>query len=81
MTTTEPPAKGFETKSNQPGYQLGGQPAAEHGPDGIQPGYSNSEGPDGDDGTSVFDAPEESAKGGAKRSSSSSTAAKTSDSK
>ena len=59
--TTQPPAEGFETKDypgaipGRPGYQLADQPLPEHGPDGIQPGYSNSEGREGDDGASVFD--------------------------
>jgi hypothetical protein len=65
MTTTEqPPAEGFETKSSvlpgiaqpgTPGYQLAGQPTPEHGEDGLQHGYSNSAGMEGDDGKNVFD--------------------------
>lgn len=64
MTTTEPPAEGFETKSTAmsgiaqpgtPGYQMAGQPAPEHGEGGLQYGYSNSAGMEGDDGKSVFD--------------------------
>jgi hypothetical protein len=62
MTDTEnqPPAD-METKSTvgsgisqpgTPGYQIEGQPQPEHGPDGIQYGYSNSPGREGDDGTS-----------------------------
>lgn len=60
MTTTEPPVEGFETKSTgaavpgTPGYQMAGQPASEHGEGGLQAGYTNSEGMDGDDGSSIF---------------------------
>lgn len=60
MTTTEPPVEGFETKSTgaavpgTPGYQMAGQPASEHGESGLQVGYSNSEGMEGDDGSSIF---------------------------
>lgn len=78
MTTTEPPAEGFETKSTvasgiaqpgTPGYQMAGQPAPEHGEDGLQYGYSNSAGMEGDDGKSVFDLQAEAEKGsGAKTS-------------
>jgi hypothetical protein len=62
MTDTEnqPPAD-METKSTigsglanpgQPGYQIEGQPIQEHGPDGLQVGYTNSPGREGDDGAS-----------------------------
>lgn len=62
-TENQPPAD-METKSTlgsglanpgQPGYQIEGQPAPEHGEDGIQYGYSNSPGREGDDGeSSIF---------------------------
>jgi hypothetical protein len=62
-TPSTPPAD-METKSTaggigsglaedgKPGYKIEGQPAPEHGDDGIQYGYSNSPGNTGDDGTS-----------------------------
>lgn len=61
-TQNQPPAD-METKSTgglgsglaedgKPGYKIEGQPAPEHGEDGIQYGYSNSPGREGDDGSS-----------------------------
>jgi hypothetical protein len=87
MTSTEgsaPPAN-METKSTvgsglanpgQPGYQIEGQPIQEHGPDGLQVGYSNTPGREGDDGaSSIFT--ERDDKGDSSSSSSKSTSRKT----
>jgi hypothetical protein len=77
MTSTEgaPPAN-METKSTgglgsglaedgKPGYKIEGQPAPEHGDDGIQYGYTNSPGREGDDGaTSIFTERDKSTGGG-----------------
>lgn len=92
-TPSTPPAD-METKSTggvgsglavegKPGYKIEGQPAPEHGEDGIQYGYSNSPGREGDDGTSsIFTQRDQADSGGtASKSTARKTTAKSADSK
>jgi len=92
-TPSTPPAD-METKSTggigaglaedgKPGYKIEGQPAPEHGPDGIQYGYSNSAGMEGDDGASSIFTERDKAAGSASSSKSTprKTPAKAADSK
>lgn len=93
-TPSTPPAD-METKSTggglssglaeggKPGYMILGQPAPEHGEDGIQYGYSNSPGREGDDGqSSIFTERDKAADSGSTKSSGRKTpAAKTAESK
>lgn len=92
-TPSTPPAD-METKSTasgigsglaedgKPGYKIEGQPAPEHGEDGIQYGYSNSPGREGDDGSSsIFTERDNAAESGSGGSGSKSTTRKTTASK
>jgi hypothetical protein len=92
-TPSTPPAN-METKSTgggigsglaedgKPGYKIEGQPAPEHGEDGIQYGYSNSPGVEGDDGeSSIFTERDKSAGSTGSKSTRKTTASKSTASK